>query len=118
MEEKDGYRLGNCWWWYWPLSDCCGHLWPFVEVGANGSMAIHHGGHSWVSMDHGDGPLWLFINLGVGHLLIVVRGPCGNLSILVVGPVDISGPLSSSIDPGGGSSWLIIDGCGGCSLCL
>ena len=32
-------------------------------------------------------------------------GPGGRLSILVVGPVGVSGPSSSSADPGGGRSF-------------
>ena len=37
-------------------------------------------------------------------------GPRGRLSILVVGPMGVSGPSSSSTDPGGGSSWPIVVG--------
>ena len=56
------------------------------------------------------------IDPGGGPSLIMVMGPRSCSSILVVGFVDVSGPSSSTVDPGGGSSWPIIDGCGGCSL--
>ena len=57
-------------------------------------------------------------NAGIlGVVLLALRrlswppvGPRGRLSILVVGPVAVSGPSSSSADPGGGSSWPIVVG--------
>ena len=53
------------------------------EGGANGSVAICHGGHSWPFIDGGDGCLlpfinrgcgwsWLFINPGGAHLSMVL----------------------------------------------
>ena len=53
---------------------------------------------------------WLWVVIAIHRLWWWV------LSILVVGPVDVSGPSSSSVDPGGASSWPIVDGCGGHSL--
>ena len=47
---------------------------------------------------------------------MVVMDPHGHLLILVVGSVDISGPSSLSVNPGGWWSWLIIDGHVGHSL--
>ena len=76
---EDGGRLGNHCWCYWRFVKHCGHLWPFVEGGANGSMAVCCGGHSWPVIDPSG-----------GHLLMVVMGSCGP-SILVMGTVDIIG---------------------------
>ena len=128
MGVEDGGKLGNHWWYYWPFSKHHGCLWPFVEEGANGSVAICRGGYSWPFIDGGDGPLlpfvnhgcgwsWPFIDPGGGHLSMVLMGSCGHSSTPVMGTGHYWAS-SFSVNPGGGSSWPIIDSCGGCSLCF
>ena len=52
----------------------------------------------------------LMVRLAVRRLSWPPVGPGGRLSILVVGAVGVSGPSSSSADPGGGRSWPIVVG--------
>jgi len=93
------------------LASGCTRRCPFVVVGTRGgsSMVVVMGprGRSSIVIVGGRSHLSILV-VGPRRDSILVMGPRGRSSILVVGPVDVHQPLLPFLDPGGGSSSMVV----------